>query len=195
MARFNIQVSMAADTVLPRDRIVNVWHFDRPTFPEAPDRLCEDMAVIYDTKMAMGPGRHEYDVRLYEETQVGPPKGRHVLNPGIATASLWPREVALCLSFRGAQNIPSQRGRIYLSPGHMTQASPAVRPTDALMTKVLGIADAVSGLGGLDVDWGVYSPTRQTFTRAEVAWVDDEFDTVRSRGMRATTRKQKAVSG
>jgi hypothetical protein len=196
MARFNIQVATAADSILPRDRIVNVWHFDRPlALPENPGQLCEDMANIYDTIMAVGVGRHEYDVRLYAESVIGPPLAKFVKNPGIAAPSDWPREVALCLSFRGATNTPSTRGRVYLSPSLMVSQQTSVRPGEGIRTVALEMATAVAGLGGADIDWGVFSPKNNTFTKVTVAYVDDEWDTVRSRGLRATTRTQLAVSG
>lgn len=191
MARFNIQVATAVDTILPRDRIVNVWHFDNPLgLPSNPNKLCEDMTAIYDTIMARTTDFHEFDARLYEENVKGPPLGRHVRNVGKAAAASAPREVAICLSFRGPRNIPSERGRVYLAPYLMHSTALMGRPDTAQRLIALEMATAVSALGGADVDWGVYSPTKNTFVKTEVAWVDDEWDTVRSRGLRATTRSQ-----
>jgi hypothetical protein len=64
-----------------------------------------------------------------------------------------------------------------------------------MMTLALNYADALSALGGIDVDWVVHSPTHDTNTKVKEAWVDDEWDTQRRRGQRATKRITRAQSG
>jgi hypothetical protein len=39
------------------------------------------------------------------------------------------------------------------------------------------------------VQWGVFSRTDSAFYQAETAYVDDEWDVIRSRGGQATTRR------
>ncbi len=198
MARFRMQVAVAADSVLPRDRMVNTYHFDTPGgLPNAPGALCDDMAEIYNTKVLSSQGTHEIDVRLYDENTEGPPLAKKVINTGLAPVSPLPREVALCMSFRGALNTPSTRGRVYIPLCIFvgSAASAVGRPPLGFRDKIIQLGQAVSGLGGFDVDWGVYSPKNNTFVRVEMVWCDDEWDTVRSRGLRATTRTSAAVSG
>lgn len=193
---------MAADTVLPRDRMVNVIHIDRPTggFDASridADKLCADLAGIYNGIWLFTPGSHEIEVRLYNESIKGPPLGQAVLNKGLAPASPIPREVALCLSFKGGQGGPSQRGRVYLPMALALGGTGSVstRPTPAMRDRAVAMATHFSSLGGIDIDWGVYSPRNDAFVKAHTAWCDDEWDTVRSRGMRSTTRKVIAVTG
>jgi hypothetical protein len=50
-------------------------------------------------------------------------------------------------------------------------------------------------LGGPDWKFGTWSRVKQTFKQSQVAWVDDEWDTQRSRGLRATTRQQSIREG
>jgi hypothetical protein len=103
-----------------------------------------------------------------------------------------PREVALCLSFRGAENVPRQRGRIFCGPVN----AQTERPADAIRTICLSLATGLANIGGTNVDWCVFSrasvgPTgglADAFHPVKQAWVDDEWDTQRSRGLRATTR-------
>lgn len=191
-----MQVAIASETVLPRDRIVNVLHFDNPLgMPSDPDKLCRDLAAIYDTQMAPAVGRHEYDVRLYDEDVPGPPLGKAILNVGVATPINQPREVALCLSFYAGRNTPRTRGRIYLPPQLMATNALGLRPDAARIDKAIALAHAFSALGGADIDWGVYSQTTKQFNRVTNVWVDDEWDTVRSRGLRAANRKTAAVTG
>jgi hypothetical protein len=58
----------------------------------------------------------------------------------------------------------------------------------------MAVGDALGALGGVDVDWSVHSPTAGTTEKVEHYWCDDEWDTVRSRGLRATTRQQAATA-
>lgn len=193
-----MQVSIAADSVLPRDRMVNVLHFDNPIgMPDNPEALCNDLAVVYDTKVLFSPGTNEIDVRLYHESIKGPPLGKKVINTGKAPVSPCPREVSLCLSFRGEKNTPSTRGRLFIPVSLIMSPTGGLstRPPLAFRDRLLALADSISALGGIDIDWGVYSPRNDTFVKAVHAWVDDEWDTVRSRGLRATTRSSKAVTG
>lgn len=193
MPTFKAQVSVLADTALPRDRFVNVIHFDRPVaLPADPDAIARDIALVFDNWYS-APDR-EIRVKLYQTGTPGPhfPFGEGVRNASLAPASDIPREVAMCLSFYAGRNLPRQRGRIYLplvGSGYGT----SLRPPLALREKALDLAAGLAGIGGADIDWGVWSPTDNKFRAVSNAWVDDEWDTQRSRGLRATTRSMRAV--
>lgn len=193
MPIFRFQVAAAADTVLPRDRIINtLWFNDR-----GPDtdlhNLCQDLANIFGTFYYNGPTR-EIDVRAYDDADTpGPPSDRFTLNTGAAPVSGSPREVALCLSFYAGQNSARHRGRIYLPAFEL--GALGLRPTNAQMDKVLNLGDQFSGLGGADVDWIVKSRKAGGGGTVTNTWVDDEWDTQRRRGLRSTTRRTDTVSG
>jgi len=105
-----------------------------------------------------------------------------------------PTEVAVCLSFQGLR-IPGtpqarRRGRVYLGALKATVNSNQ-RPASANITDIL---DAAEGLyDDLAVipsagTWAVWSPTDGSAVPLIEAWVDDSFDTQRSRGQARTTR-------
>jgi hypothetical protein len=91
-----------------------------------------------------------------------------------------------------------QRGRIFCGP---FATGVAERPDAALRAQLIALAQGLANLGGVNVDWVVFSPTAtlaaggdvKTFSVQE-AWVDDEWDTMRSRGRAATTRTVLALS-
>jgi hypothetical protein len=186
MAANRFQVSAAGDSILPRDRFVNTLYFEDIGTSDQ-DGLCLDLAHIFDS-FWYSPGNREIVVKSYE---VGPPPnfpiGEAILNPGLAPISGCPREVSLCLSFYAGQNVPRKRGRIYLS---IAAASivPGVRPSGTVTAKALALGDKFAALGGADVSWNVHSHTTGEDHEVSNVWVDDEWDTVRSRGLRATTR-------
>jgi len=69
------------------------------------------------------------------------------------------------------------------------------RPSADLRTNVLALATGLANIGGFDINWCVRSrfpilPGDQggTMWPVQASWVDDEFDTIRSRGLRGTTR-------
>jgi hypothetical protein len=58
----------------------------------------------------------------------------------------------------------------------------------------------LANLGGVDVQWCVYSPTTpgdmsDKFKQVTRGWIDNEWDTQRSRGLRATLRNGWAQEG
>lgn len=192
------QISTAYDSVLARDRMVNVLWFDDNidsliTGPDF-DGLAEDLANAYDVRLG---STNEISVKIYaaDDPKPRPVKGQATINTGQATSYAGPREVALCLSFYAGRNLPSKRGRIYVPMPVGAQGPHGVRPTQAQMDSVLGLATAFSALGGPNIDWVQHSEKLQNHDKVTHAWVDDEWDTVRSRGLRATTRRQTDVSG
>lgn len=187
MPIYRAQVAVAADTVFPRDRTVNTLCFNDQGVGTDADGLAADLAAVMETWYV---GGHEIDVRLYDMADAEPReiKGQAIINPGGAPASLAPREVALCLSFYSERNLPRSRGRIYLGVATASRPLGDVRPPATTRTAALALADGFASLGGADVDWCVYSSSDAAAKPVTNAWVDDEWDTMRSRGLRSTTR-------
>lgn len=98
-----------------------------------------------------------------------------------------PRELALCLSYFGGVNRPTFRGRLFL-PATWFGVAPAVRPTGAQQD----LAGEFAGIIGKNLPngmwWTVYSRKNRSAAQVTDWWVDDEWDTVRSRGLKPTSR-------
>jgi hypothetical protein len=194
MPTYTIQVATAADSVLARDAIVNTFHVDDKGAFSDPDGLAEDTVGIW--QQLYGAAR-QIEARVYD-TGTAPnfPLGQFIANAGQAPASTFPREVALCLSYYGERNLPRTRGRMYVCAAIASNLVPnKVRPSLGDMNALLDHADRISGLGGADVDWITFSSVDGSNEPVQTAWVDDEWDTMRSRGLRATTRTIRSQSG
>lgn len=104
-----------------------------------------------------------------------------------------PVEVSLCISYMNDSQVQlsraSRRGRIYIS-GFPETGNNVGRPTSALQELLanayLDYVSDVNDIGGLDA--GVWSRSLQLVLPIDRIWVDDEWDTMRSRGTRSTDR-------
>lgn len=209
MTIYHAQVSLNRATALPEDVVTNTFHFGSTeahdddngaliagmlwTFYNAAvsggDTVCS-----YFSNLLTGAGRlritTEEDptprVPWYDEAFGITPGGDDPL----------PEEVAACVSFQafpisGAIQA-RRRGRVFLGPlnerargiaNGRTRVSAGLRLTAAKSARRL----AVSATPGLY--WGVFSPTTGGIILVEEGWVDDAFDTVRSRGGASTSRQ------
>lgn len=127
----------------------------------------------------------------------------------LATADSLPNEVAICLSYRSeiasGLNAARRRGRLYLGPFSVSALTAGVgdaRVHATLRALIAGAAqDLVENMfADGDGAWVVFSPTtagpepwdEAALTSASsvvvAGYVDDAFDTVRSRGLDPTAR-------
>lgn len=202
MAKVEAQVAVALDSVAPRDRVISVLHFrvaEGVVWGGADyQSLADDLRAIWAGNWGRAPGSQEMVVTVYDLDDPKPraPHATSSVSVGAAPAATCPREVSLCLSFFADRNLPRNRGRIYLSPAARGLTGLGARPTTQQMNDALAMADAFSSLGGPNVDWSIKSVADGgVFKKVTHAWVDDEWDTQRRRGLKATTRVQHDVSG
>lgn len=185
--RMNVEVWN--DSTQVRDASVITPHFATRIDPTPNvDALCEDLATGVSAWL---PSLRQVRVRAYDAQSEPPnfPLGDAIRNIGTVPASNFPRELAVCLSYFGERNLPRQRGRLYLPITWLeSTGSIGVRPSSAQRTKAGNLVPILTGLGGVDVDWIVWSPTTSSEKPASNWWVDDEWDVQRRRGLRATTR-------
>lgn len=193
---------MMRDTANPRDVCTNTLYFKAPLHTSAdPGGLPQDLRNIYTARTEFTVGANEIETRFYDMEDPEPRPIRGSSKGAITKILGGPKEVALCLSFYADRNIPRRRGRLYFGP----LAPTTERPTDAFLNSALAMADSFAALGGTDIDWVVYSPTdhkahpendaEDYAYKVSDAWCDDEWDTVRSRGRKATKRFTRATGG
>jgi hypothetical protein len=186
-----------------KDKLTNTVYFVAPNSEVLQvdwSKLANDLADQVVLKPWMN-GADTINVRMYslEDPEPRQPKA-DVTKPKPGVTGLGPRQIALVLSFRGAGTRARDRGRIYL--GQYGSAAMGDRPSDALLNGAITVADALAGLGGVDIDWSVFSPTTyltsqnygQSFKPVQLAWVDDRWDVQRSRAIEPTKRVSKAFS-
>lgn len=181
-------VSWGAPTDLPRDRSSNTLYFENSSTPPTPDydQLAEDIAEAYGAWTQFY-GRL-INVRMYnmQDQEPRPIRGEYQYTVAGTPGAGGPREVALCLSYYGERNLPHQRGRIYTGP--FSKGAMDVRPTTIFMNEVLDLGKRLAAIGGENISWRVYSPTTNNYHHIRNIWVNNEWDTVRSRGLRGDAR-------
>lgn len=196
MAIYRMQCSWMMDSNQPRDRMVITPHFESTGVIGAidEDALAEDLATALATWA--GP-IGELQVKVYDAQGTPPvfPVGQATRNPLTVGTSGMPREVACCLSFYADSNQPRRRGRLYIPGPVITNGAAPTRPSTANMTKVGGLATHFAALGGTNIDWVVFSRADNDARRVTNWWVDDEWDTIRSRGLRGTARQSGTTTG
>jgi hypothetical protein len=193
---YKFQVSMPVTDTLPRNRFVNAFHLQHVIGSLADTDLkamCDDIVEMWQAHY--GNLTHEVQCKAYDTDAVpNYPRATSVVNVGSAWPHSQPREVALCLSYSGVNSgNKSERGRMYLGPGLAASVgSFAARPTAPQMQWAMDFYETANSslpdLGGVDWQFGVWSPTYKKFTVTKKAWVNDEWDTIRARGLRESGR-------
>lgn len=184
MAVYTVQMQFPFDSALPKDVVQITPHF----FGDNPQALVT--ALANNLKATTYVATHPFTIKAYDAsakppsyplavaTQTGTPQ-----NSGI------PREVALCLSYYTTYNRPRYRGRLFLPPTWFTAVA-NVRPSGAIQSAVIQFAtDVLTKALPAQHNWCVWSDVEgKNMGQVTDVWCDDEWDTIRSRGLKATNR-------
>jgi len=186
MPVWRLQTAWSADSVAAKDHIVITPHFNDQGATTDPQNLCEDLANGLE---AIHPFAGELKVTAYDAQGTKPvyPAAEFVLHKGLTAATLAPRELAVCLSFFSARNQPRRRGRLYIPCFWLGVPTDTLRPATPL-PNMTALVDLLKGLGGVDVDWSVYSRADSMARAVTDWWYDNEWDVHRSRGLVSTSR-------
>lgn len=111
----------------------------------------------------------------------------YAFDPAGGGGNAGPAEVALCLSYYAGVNQPRRRGRIFVGPFASGPVG-TERPDPGLMQLLLDFASDLSSVGGVDALWSQYSRTDNDYNDVTNWWVDNAWDTMRSRGATPTQR-------
>lgn len=188
MALYKATIQLQMDSALPKDRVVMTAHFAGDAPQALADALKANLAAIPQI------GTFPLTVKIYDALKAPPSYPLATATQGTGSvATNVPREVALCLSYYAAFNRPTTRGRVYI-PAHFLTGALGVRPSAGQITQALNFKNVFSqGLPPGHV-WNTYSPTTGTSEPVRNVWVDDEWDTIRSRGLKGTTRQTATIA-
>lgn len=199
MANYRHIVRLPYTSGVAEDASVNVWHSISDDDVEAAG-FADLLVTFYqaiDTHFSalLSVAANACTVTTYDLADPTPRVPIDVQSFTIVTGALQlPPEVALCLSFQGIRisGLPQarRRGRVYLGPLADNAQDTGGRPTGTVISAVVAAADALLGgsVQGTSGIWAVYSPTNDQTVPVNNGWVDNEFDTIRDRGRRATAR-------
>jgi hypothetical protein len=180
------QIAFQCDTAFPRDALTINPHYGQVDNPQAlADALKVNLKLIPKIS-ATAP----FTIKVYDAEKPPPSFPLATASQsGSPLISSAPREVALCLSYYSSYNRPRFRGRLFI-PLSLLTGSPGKVPTGTQITEVLTtwggalFRNLPPSMGG--IVWSRYDKKAYGLTNL---WVDDEWDTVRSRGMKASTRQ------
>lgn len=170
-----------------KNAIVNTLYFNVSGSVDDPDynSLGNDLWTLWAAQVwAKGAF---LDVRGYsmDDPEPRPQKFRKAAQ-NTGTPPSGPFQVALCLSYYADRNLPRKRGRLYLGPWTAQNQNATI----AQVTSVMALPPLLANLGGVNVDWSLWSPTTQTHTRINHAWADDSWDIIRSRKIPSVAARQ-----
>lgn len=212
-----VQAEIPFDSGQATDVAVNSWWFHQDPitgFPDDVDNVFDMVSNFYTVQApdAIAPLAQQYSsvcgneliltaYNMEDSTPRVPILTRTVVFQ--AGAQGLPNEVALCMSFQGdpvsGERQAQRRGRVFLGPldNKAATVTDAGLPGSILMDIILRAGKQLileSNASG-NWSWGVDSPTRrgnpalpESFTAIESGWVDNAFDTQRSRGPAPTVR-------
>jgi hypothetical protein len=196
---YKCAIGVHVDDLLARNVVQITPHFVDLTGASSPATICTQIANNMSAYMR-APSVAGY-VKLYiEDFSPGQP------HPPVASAT-WgnvggflpakgPGEIGLCLSYYASQNTKRWRGRLYLQYGWLAQhqvtppGNPGVRPVASDLVAAMDFATVVlkpSNANGWR--WCVASTVDKTYRQVLNYWCNDEWDIIRSRGLRETTRQ------
>lgn len=185
MGIYHAQITFPMDGTLPRDVITYNPHYNGTD----PQLLANALKA---NLIAQGNvGTAPFKIRIYDAKKAPPSYPlAYAEQTGTPPTNTTPRELALCLSYYAQFNRPTLRGRIYLHPRHVNASITALRPSSTAQQGVVAWKDVFGKGLPPSTFWVVYS--RKTGGDAQVTnvWCDDEWDVVRSRGLRGTTRTE-----
>src|SRR3954454_9547438 len=194
---YRAQISVWRDSVAERDAMMINPVFHDNGLTSSPDTLANDL--VTGIEGIVGTGK-QIRVRLYElpcGTPPNSPVAEKTKYVGSSPASAVPREVALCLSFYAGNNVKRRRGRVYIPMawGTTSPSDMSARPSSGTRSLIASkYPPLFTGLGGLDVDWSVWSELDHAHHAVTDWWIDDEWDIQRRRGLRGTTRTKGTTS-
>lgn len=182
MSIFRAQISFPTDTALPRDELVITPHYNGDNASALCNALKANL-IAYG-----GVGIKPFKIKVYDALKAPPSYPLATAEQtGTAAVSIGPREVSLCLSYYSTYNRPSYRGRLYL-PNWLLGGSCGIRPTVPQRDAALAFHAVLANGLPAQHRFAVYSRKNRESYSVSDFWVDDEWDTVRARGMKGTAR-------
>lgn len=202
MAQIRMQVRGINAGAPDRDAVSNTFYLDTDlgdpggTGGTNYETLAQDAADLFATSIVGATSEVDtIEVRAYDMGDALPRQPRAVKTanaPGNEAPG--PRDVCVCLSYYADRNLPRKRGRMFLGP--IPKSAMDLRVPAAIRTGIAAdLGEGISGLGGINVQWVQYSPTSDTYSNVTDYYIDNEWDTQRSRGLRPDARTTGEVNG
>lgn len=195
----DVTVALQGASNLPKDRFVNVLHFEGDDFTTGlMDELWSKyQAFITAAVSGLTAGGHVISCYRPGPNPTGPYAQKTYTSAAGGTGGSGPTELALCLSYATVDNpdqaVPRRRGRIYLGPFQAAYSN-AARPVPTLRDAVLDLGEGIAQVGtASNITWSMYSKTDASYHKIESIWCDDAWDIQRRRGLAPSLRETRDV--
>jgi hypothetical protein len=183
MGHYRAQISFQNDSALPRDAVTINPHYNSGNAQALADQLKANLLAA----ASIGP-TWPFTIKIYDAEQPPPSYPLYTTTNGTGFKNTTvPRELALCLSYYATVNRPRWRGRLYI-PLCLVGGGQALRPTSTQMNSALAFRTILTSALPEGTYMEVWSPTSKQGHGVTNWWVDDEWDIIRSRGLKSTTR-------
>jgi hypothetical protein len=183
MAIYRAQISFLVDGNLPVDAMTINPHY----FGDDAQAIANVLKNNLSAFAPIGPAA-PFTVKMYDAEKPPPSYPlATVVQAGTPVNSIVPRELSLCLSYYSTFNRPRLRGRLYL-PSPFITGSYASRPTGAQVAEALSWNTPLTQGLPSATNMVVWSRRDRKANGVSDFWVDDEWDIVRSRGRKPTSR-------
>ena len=183
MATYRVSIGFQLDSALPRDLVTINPHYNGDN-PQALGDALKNNLIGFG---ALGPTM-PFTVKVYDALKAPPNYPLYTTTNGTSFATTAkPREVAMCLSYYSTYNRPSYRGRLYI-PAGLIPGGMVLRPTQSQIDSVISWKNVLGKGLPAQHNWVVWSKKLQQANGVSHVWCDDEWDTVRSRGLKSTIR-------
>lgn len=208
-----VRVEFENVSLMPRDAQVNTWHFHQVSgtggSPSDLDNVYDMLEDFYGEANGESPSIASLITRKYMSGKVTmsaynmeAPKPRVPINTRVLDwaskmnngVSPLPAETSLVLSYQATRQDgvrqARRRGRIYLPTFASNTMSDAGRPQPGTINAVRRAAAQLKRAADASItwEWVVWSPTMNDHSLVHDGWVDNEWDTLRSRGRESTAR-------
>jgi hypothetical protein len=182
-AVYRVAINFPFDSALPRDVVTINPHYFGDDAQALVDRLKANL--ISDASLG---ANLPFTIKAYDAVKAPPsyPLATATNGTGFTTTGV-PREVALCLSYYSTWNRPGYRGRLFL-PATLVGSGMGQRPSPTQRDGALRWKNLLTNGLPAGTNWVVWSRKQQKSYGVTNVWVDDEWDTMRSRGLKPTTR-------
>lgn len=183
---YRVQIVGQVQTAdISRDYITNVLHYASNTTSAA--AIGDGVKTAFTTNIPQYANFTTLTVKVYDVSlPLHSPPVYQTQHTGSGMSGVGARQVALCLSFYSGLNIKGQRGRIYIGPW---QASDLQQfPLSGVLTLMINLAAALKSPGGADVVHQIWHPKTATWSNVSNYFVNNRWDTMRSRLMKETSR-------
>lgn len=180
---YRVSIGFPFDSALPKDVITLNPHY----IGDNPQALADALKANLVAKSEVG--ARPFTVKVYDAEKAPPsyPLGA-ASQAGTTPVHNGPRELAVCLSYYGLFNRPRYRGRLFIPVGMLGTVTFGLRPTAGMIAAALAWRTVFQNNLPSGHNWCVYSKMGPGATVITNCWVDDEWDVMRSRGLRPTTR-------